>query len=495
MITRNYDGLDRLLSETTAQGMVTYTHDNADRPSTMTVSGRPAITYGFDNADRLTSITQSTTSVSFAYDISGRRTSVTLPDGIVGTYAYDKNSQVTGITYKLGSTILGDVNYAYDAAGRETSRGGSLARTGLPSPVSTTTYNTNNQLTSWAGATLSYDGNGNLTSDGMNSFVWNARNQLASVNSGASTFQYDAFGRRTSKSLSGTTTSFLYDGLNPVQELQGSTVAADLLSGGLDEVFLRTESSGLRSFLTDRLGSTLALADSSGIPQTQYGYEPFGKPSNSGQTSTNSFEFTGKEFDASGLYYYRARFYHPVFQRFLSEDPLGFDGGDVNLYAFVGNNPINNRDPMGTSIPPIHMWETYNAARAAGYPRVAAVALGVGVALRDRSKFQGTTAGDTNAHAMEGTLGLGGRKQTKCEAFMGTENYIRNADIFGALHAIEDSPVHGYRFWDGGYFGPAHIPGPVHIFHDLWYSSAAEALATEYLKNGPLGVHIPSGCN
>ena len=162
---------------------------------------------------------------------------------------------------------MGDVSYVYDADGRETARGGSLARISLPTPVSTTTYNTNNQLMSWAGATLSYDGNGNLTSDGTNSFVWNARNQLASVNSGASTFLYDAFGRRTSNSFSGTTSSFLFDGLNPVQELQGSTVAADLLFGGLDEVFLRTDSNGQRSFLTDCLGSTLALADSSGTPQ------------------------------------------------------------------------------------------------------------------------------------------------------------------------------------------------------------------------------------
>jgi RHS repeat-associated protein len=350
-ITRSYDGLDRLLSEATPQGTVTYAYDNADRPAMMTVAGQPAVSYTYDNADRLTRITQGATSISFAYDAGGRRTSMTLPGSIVGAYTYDKNSRLTSITYNVGSTTLGDVTYTYDAAGWEVGRGGSLARINLPNPVSTTAYNANNQLTNWAGATLSYDANGNLTSDGTNTYVWNARNQLVFLNSGVSTFQYDAFGRRISKSFAGTTTSFLYDGANPVQELQGSTVMSNLLSGGLDELFLRTDSTGPRTFLTDRLGSTLALADSSGAIQSQYTYEPFGRPSTSGQSSTNSFEFTGREFDATGLFYYRARYYNPMLGRFISEDPIGFAGGDSNLYSYVFDDPINTTDPTGEIAP------------------------------------------------------------------------------------------------------------------------------------------------
>jgi RHS repeat-associated protein len=56
---------------------------------------------------------------------------------------------------------------------------------------------------------------------------------------------------------------------------------------------------------------------------------------------------TGRENDGTGLYYYRARYYSPTLQRFLGEDPIGFAGGDVNLYAYVGNNPLRWRDPMG----------------------------------------------------------------------------------------------------------------------------------------------------
>lgn len=48
-----------------------------------------------------------------------------------------------------------------------------------------------------------------------------------------------------------------------------------------------------------------------------------------------------------GCNYYRARYYHPALQRFISEDPIGFNGGDVNLYAYVANNPISRIDPLG----------------------------------------------------------------------------------------------------------------------------------------------------
>ena len=91
-----------------------------------------------------------------------------------------------------------------------------------------------------------------MTSDGVNSLVWNARNQLASMNLGANSFQYDPFGRRSSKTMSGAATAFLYDGINPVQEQSGATPIANLLSGlGVDEVFTRTDAVGARHFLAD----------------------------------------------------------------------------------------------------------------------------------------------------------------------------------------------------------------------------------------------------
>jgi RHS repeat-associated protein len=313
----------------------------------MTVAGQPMVNYTYDNADRLAQIAQGTSTVASGYDAANRRTSLTLPNGVAMSYSYDSASQLTGLTCSLGSSSLGNLAYSYDLAGRRAQVGGSFARTGLPLAVTTTAYNANNEFTQWGTAALTYDANGNMTSDGVNSFVWNARNQLASMNLGASSFQYDPFGRRVGKTVSGATTNYLYDGGNVAQELSGTAPTANLLTGGVDEIFSRTDASGARNFLADALGSTLALTDSTGGTLTQYTYEPFGNTTVSGSASANPYQYTGRENDRTGLYFYRARHYNPVLQRFVSEDPIGFFGGDVNFYPYVRNNPLRYRDPQG----------------------------------------------------------------------------------------------------------------------------------------------------
>jgi RHS repeat-associated protein len=355
-IIRAYDLLDRLTTETTPQGSVGYTYDAASRRKTMTVAGQPAVNYTYDDADRLTGITQAAASVSVAYDETNRRTSLTLPNGIVTGYAYDAASQLTGLAYTLGPTTLGDLTYAYDAAGNRTTVGGTWARTGLPVPLSSATYDAANQVMQSGSTPLSYDANGNLTNDGTSIYTWNARNQLTGLTGGTSaSFAYDGFGRRHGKTINTTTTSFLYDGLNLAQELTGGgTPTANLLTGpGVDETLIRTDGSGTSTPLADPLGSTLALADASGTVKTQYTYEPFGATTVSGTPSTSAAQYTGRENDTGGLYYYRARFYHPGLQRFISEDPSGFAAGDPNLYAYTFNAPTRYRDPSGRFAVPL----------------------------------------------------------------------------------------------------------------------------------------------
>jgi RHS repeat-associated protein len=84
--------------------------------------------------------------------------------------------------------------------------------------------------------------------------------------------------------------------------------------------------------------------------QTTYTYEPFGKTTTSGAGTTNSFGFTGREADGTGLHYYRARYYDARLQRFIGEDPLGFHAGDVNLHAYVFNSPTELVDPLGEAV-------------------------------------------------------------------------------------------------------------------------------------------------
>jgi RHS repeat-associated protein len=205
-------------------------------------------------------------------------------------------------------------------------------------------------------ATETYDLNGNLATftdaSGTTTYTWNARNQLTGISGPGVTgsFTYDSFGRRTGKTINATTTNFVYDGLNPVQEKSGAIVTANLLTGlGIDEFFTRTDGVGVRSLLPDALGSTVALGDGTGTLQTQYTYEPFGFTTQTGAASTSSYKYTGREDDGTGLMYYRARYYQPRLQRFISEDPIRFYGGDTNLYGYAFNTPVQLVDPTGNA--------------------------------------------------------------------------------------------------------------------------------------------------
>jgi RHS repeat-associated protein len=364
-VVRSYDDLDRLISEVTPQGSVTYAYDGAGRRTGMGVSGQPAVSYVYDDGNRLAQIMQGSSGVTLGYDSDGRRTSLTLPNGLTVSYSYDPASQLTGANY--GSQ--GNLTYSYDLAGRRTSVGGSLARTGMPNAVGSAAYNADNQVTQFGPSNLTYDANGNLINDGMNSYTWNARNQLSSIHGAVTAnFQYDAFGRRVSRTIGGTT-EYLYDGVNPVQELSGTTVTANLLTGlGVDQYFQRTDASGAADFLADALGSTIALNGLSGSLLGGYTYEPFGNVAISG-TSTNPYQYTGRPNEGAGLYFYRARYYSATFQRFISEDPLEFADG-FNRYLYAGNNPIGFSDPFGLEKKP--------PCPATPWNRVAAAAGGVG---------------------------------------------------------------------------------------------------------------------
>jgi RHS repeat-associated protein len=514
-ISRSYDSLDRLTSEVTPRGSVSYAYDAAERRTSMSVSGQSPVNYTFDNANRLTQISQGSSSVSFGYDNDSRRTSLTLPNSVALNYGYDAASQLTAITYTLGSNALGSLTYTYDVAGRRTGAAGSYARTGTPQAASSASYNVNNQLTQWKGASLTYDANGNLTSDGTNTYTWNARNQLVGISGGVSaSFQYDPFGRRVSKTIGGTT-QFLYDGENPVQEISGTTASANLLTGGMDEYFQRTDSAGARNFLTDALGGTLALADSTGTLQTQYTYEPFGNTTLSGTASTSALQYTGRENDGTGLYFYRARYYSPGLQRFVSEDQARLDGGP-NFYTYAENNPISATDPSGNLLKWDHHDITYQAARDAGWsPRDAETLAQAVVNVDNLTGSQEASADAANMHAMAGRK-PNGNMQSCTEGFRGSRDLllkdVAQNDLDGlskALHIIQDSnsPSHmGWQPWDGGstIYVPTdaglpsvpfveHVPTVGHMIGDLFPGEAnrsqALAMSTSLLREVVRAAH------
>ncbi|WP_228739210.1 RHS repeat-associated core domain-containing protein [Xanthomonas euvesicatoria] len=157
---------------------------------------------------------------------------------------------------------------------------------------------------------------------------------------------YDALGRRTAKTEGGTSTQYLYDGLDTVQETQGTTVNPILTGLGIDQRYARNDTGGRTYFLTDQLGSTRLLTNAAGSAVQRYEYDPYGTTTQSSTAYTNPYQYTGREKDLNGLYYYRARYYRPQWGRFISEDPIKLAGG-VNMYGYVDGNPVNSIDPLG----------------------------------------------------------------------------------------------------------------------------------------------------
>jgi len=111
----------------------------------------------------------------------------------------------------------------------------------------------------------------------------------------------------------------------------------------------------------DGLGSITGLSDATGTMVQQYSYDAFGNVVATGSVA-QPFMFTGREYDSeTGMYFYRARYYDPAVGRFVTKDPIGFGGGDYNLYGYVGNNPSRFMDPLGLWRSP---WRIYDEASA-----------------------------------------------------------------------------------------------------------------------------------
>jgi RHS repeat-associated protein len=347
-----YDNFNALTQESGPNGQVNYTYDGAGRRATAAVQGQATYTYGYDNANQLTSISGGGRGIGMSYDSANRVQQLALSDGITQNYSYDPGSNPTDILYKNGvGTQIGDLHYAYSPSNQRTAEWGSYARLTVPQAYGPATYNADNQITSDGTHAYAFDANGNLTSDGANTYGWDARDRLTSI-SGAHTasFGYDAFGRREQAAIAGTATAYVNDGANVAQELTGGTSSATYILGlGLDDRYARITSGGASSYLTDALGSTIGLADSTGAVPTTYSYQPFGAATASGTASTNPYQYAGQANDGTGLNYDRARYYNSATGAFASQDPAGYAGSGVNLYQYANNTPTNLTDPTGRS--------------------------------------------------------------------------------------------------------------------------------------------------
>jgi RHS repeat-associated protein len=181
-------------------------------------------------------------------------------------------------------------------------------------------------------------------------YGWDYENRLTEASTRKRTvrYRYDALGRRVQRYFSRggkDNTKFTYDGQDVVQDNNDGVITKYQNGLGIDNKLKLTTNGTSRYFLQDHLGSTTGLTNSSGSLVESASYDAFG---NASSNLSTRYSYTGREYDSfAGLYYYRARFYDAKLGRFISEDPIGFAGKDINLYGYVWNNPIKFVDPQG----------------------------------------------------------------------------------------------------------------------------------------------------
>ena len=250
----------------------------------------------------------------------------------------------------------------------------------------TLAYQANNWLVSTQTANYSYDANGSLLSksdaSGYWIYGWDYENRMTTARKQNKTvrYQYDALGRRISRlgKAVGVTARYTYDGMDVVMD-DGSAGIIKYQNGlGIDNKLKVSIDGTAKYFLQDHPGSTAGLTDGNGTLVASANYDSFG---NSTNNLTTRYQYTGREEDEfTGLNYYRARWYDANLGRFISEDPIGFRGGDVNLFGYVNNNSVNRKDPLGLYDPAD--WqaaqEALKAAVAAGGTAVGSGFLTVG---------------------------------------------------------------------------------------------------------------------
>ncbi|MDI6800834.1 MAG: RHS repeat-associated core domain-containing protein [Thermodesulfovibrionales bacterium] len=365
-------GMDRIAKETTPLGTIDYTYDKLGRRLSMTVGGQNAVKYVYDASGRMTSISQkignSTKTYPLTYDNASRRTTLKIPTSsknkyVTTTYGYDTANRLLSMLQQGPSAQIETLIYEYDENSNRTKFTRNTTQP-LRDGVTEASYDNANEMLTFTPASssaknMTYDANGNMTSVtnscGTTNYTWDVRNRMTGINGFkadcsvlTASFKYDAVGRRIEKTINGTTTKYLYDGMDIIQEKNqsGAATANYIRTLNIDEPLTRIKGSTIRHYVTDALGSVIGLTDDTGVLKTTYTYDPFGNVTVSGESSDNPFQYTGRENDGTGLYYYRARYYSPELQRFISEDPIRLVGG-INLYAYVGNNPVNKIDPMG----------------------------------------------------------------------------------------------------------------------------------------------------
>lgn len=377
--TYGYDYVHRLTTVTDSRGNKALTYDWSPGGwlNSLSDSEGHVTTYLYDPEGRLAAITApNNDTVTFRFDAGGRLTEKMLPNGVSARYQYNADNSVSQIVNRTGTGILSQHDYTYDGVGDRATQAENIGGTtvnyaysydelkrltqvsngtaaqqedysydplnnrtleSIGNPVASTqayVYDAANELkeihsgttTGPLLASLSYDNNGNLQSDGTRTYTWDAIDQLSQVTNGATTvtYGYDSEGQRIRKTVNGATTQWLYDGDNVYAEYGAGWSAALALytEAGTDYPILRANLTGgafgqAQYYHTDGLGSVVGVSNSTDTTTQTQRFDAWGNKLSGTIPQSAQFGYTGREPDETGLVYYRARYYNPGIGRFV----------------------------------------------------------------------------------------------------------------------------------------------------------------------------------
>ena len=397
---------------------------------------------------------------TYNYDDAGRLSSLLNFNGTIITCEYDNASRMTALSNERSNkTVIASFSFTLDANGNRTNITEEIPLAAIPTALSIIyDYNPEkNRLLSAGSTNFGHDLEGQLSAKGTTTFDFDFAHRLETITGSTPTyFTYDGANRRLSATRNGVETRYIYDPSGNLIAMadENNTILGYFVYGkGL--MAMINPSNQVFCYHFDGTGNTIALTDNSQNVINQYSYTPFGMIMEEQETIPQPFKYVGQcgvMAEVDGLYYMRARYYDADTGRFISEDPIGFKGGDVNLYGYASNNPIMRIDPNG-------LRDFFLFGEADSVPFLGSE-YGIGIVI-DTDNFMDSGIFTTGGPAVGGNLGLGVGVGYAARELEGTSwNIDANLGPLSPTISFDDQGYNGFSL-SGGLGGGVSLSGTI----------------------------------